>query len=284
MKRKWLWLLAGVPLVVGLVLARRLADKRPRLVARGLKVSEMAISPDGKRIVVQGNWSAKSRIIRLDDGSQVSIPSSSSAFFFSPDGTKLYQLNFEFEHQGESFHQTLVLYDADSGRVEGRFQFERGLNLYGALWRDGEVVAESPRQTWHFEAHGLRLSGTQKRQPARRNATLCPDGKTLYWRSEEERMSTTPMTLYFADLGSGKILWQGKLALVGGMPLGFSVDGRTVLFSDGKRKGEVIARDTRTGAEQWRLRGPQSSVLALAPDQSAVYEARGNGELWKWRR
>lgn len=284
MKRKWMLALATLPLIILLVFAWRLADKRPQLVARDLKVAELWISPDGKSIVTHGDWSPKSHIIRLDGGSQVSIPTSNSEFFFSPDGTKLYQLNFEFEPQGEKFHQTLVLYDAASGRREGRFQFARSVLLYGALWRDGEVVVESDRQTWHFEARSLRLLGTQKRNKlAQRIATLCPDGETIYWPIGQGKWNTSPYIWTFADLRTGRILWSDGPKPVDVTPVGFSGDGRIVLWSGGKSNGEVVARDTRTGVEKWRLRGPQSSVIALSPDASAVYEAR-DGKLWKWPR
>lgn len=62
MKRKWIWLLANVPLVFGFVLAKRLANKRPHLVARDIKISELIASPDGKYIIAQLHGS-KSQII-----------------------------------------------------------------------------------------------------------------------------------------------------------------------------------------------------------------------------
>ena len=288
MKRKRVWVLAALLLCVVFACAKWLANKRPLLVGSGLDISEMTVSPDGERIVVPDKWGMKSQIIRLVDSSRISIPISTSAsYFFSPDGTKLYQRNFylDFDEQGESFHHTLVLYDAASGRVEGRFQFKRGVNLYGAAWRDGEVVAESARQTWHLAPSTLQLTSTQPRQSPHHSASLCPDGQTLYWRGDwlngQARMGVNADTWSFADLNSGEILWNDPQRLG---PLGFSTDGRTVLFFDSRGESKIIARDTRTGAEKWRLRGPQSPIIALSPDQSAIYEARSNGELWEWPR
>ena len=278
-----MWGLAVVPLIAVLVFSWRLTNKRPHLVARGLSIAELTIAPDEKSIVVSENgWSQKSQIIRLDSGSRTSIPTSVSELFFSPDAKNLYQLNFEFERQNEKFHQTLVFYDAVSGRRKGRFQFDRGVLLYGATWRDGEIVVESDRQSWHFEAQSLRLIGTRTRNRlARRNATLCPDGETIYWSIGQGKWDTRPYIWTFADLRTGKILWSDGPKPADVAPVGFSPDGRVVLWPSGK--SEIVARDTRTGVEKWRLRGPRSSVVALSPDANAVYEAR-DGKLWKWPR
>lgn len=222
----------------------------------------------------------------MGDGSQISIPSGSSSFFFSPDGTKLYQLNLEFEHQSGSFHQALVLYDADSGRREGQFQFESGIIIYSATWREGEIIAQSSFQSWRLNSRNLRLLATQNQNSklVLPSIDLCPDGETLYWRIDKDNIGSKPHTWNFADRHTEKILWSDGPKFNGGAPSGFSVDGHIVLSAGGTPKGEVSARDVRTGKERWRLRGPQSSVLALAPGEGAVYEARPNGELWKWPR
>ena len=284
MKRKWVWALAIVPVVTAFIFAWRLADKRPRLVARGFKTAEVMIAPDGKKIVAFGGWSAHGQIVRLGDGSRTPL-SSGEPSFFSPDGSQLYQLNFEMENGGKGVHCTLVLCDADSGRKRARHQFESGVVLYGASWQGGEIVAESARQTWHLDARTLRIISTRKRafKLSPRNATLCPDGETFWFRDGENRIGM-PMIVKFVDLRTGQELWQAEPVMKRGTPLGFSGDGRTVLLSDNREPMEIIARHTRTGAEKWRMRGPQSFVLALAPDQSAIYEARTNGEIWKWPR
>ena len=285
MKRKWMWMLAVVSLFAGFVVAKRLADKRPRLVVRDVDASQLIFASDGTKMVARGNASAWSHIVDLSDGSQFSVPGDvNSRNFFAPDGAKLYQLNTEWENpNGGKFHDVLVVRDAHTGRTEGEFRFASGANLYGAWWHNNEIIVESPRQTWHFRARDLRLVGTQKQRRTQAYAILCPDGRTLYWLQTTDAMGATPDVWKFADLNSGKILWSDSK--FGSSMREFSVDGHTSLWSDNAEEQiEVVARDTRTGAEKWRLRGPQSSVVALSPDQSAVYEARPNGELWKWPR
>ena len=182
----------------------------------------------------------------------------------------------------DAFYNILLVRDANSGRIEGKFRFPRNAELYGVWWHEEEIIAESPYQTWHFEPRTLHLVSTQRQHRTqtwswRKQAycDLCPDGQTLHC-----------MRLYtreYIDLRTGKTLWkESNDSRKGGEnTVGYSANGRTVLMHKDK---DVIARDTRTGKEQWRLRGLQSSVIALAPDQSAIYEARQNGELWKWPR
>ncbi len=285
MKRKWMWAVATLPLVVGFVVAKRLVDKRPRVVARDVDASALIISRDEKRAVTRGNAAEWSHVIDLDDGSQFSIPGDiNSHNFFSPDGKKIYQLNTEWEHQGSAkFHDVFVVRDSASGHTEGQYRFASGADLYGIWWDGDEIIAESPRQTWHFKARSLRLVSTQKQHRAQKYAILCPDGQTIYWDHQTDSMGAAPNVWEFADLHTGKIQWS-ESRFGSGVPLEFSSDGRIVLWSGGVQQSEIIARDTRNGTEQWRLRGPQSDVIALSPDQSAIYEARPNGELWKWPR
>ncbi len=288
MKRKWMWALAALPLVLGLVVAKRLADKRPRLIARGLDISGVTISPDGKRIIVRGDKGVKSQVIHLDNGPQFSIPGdANSHFFFSPDATKIYQLNTEWEKPETKqhvavFHKELEVRDAYSGRLKGQFRFANDANLYGVTWQSDELIAESPRQTWHFDLGTLRVRNIQKQNRTQAHADLCPDGRTLYWLTSG-KMHALSNAWEVADLNTGKILRNG--AKFGETIIQFSADGHTALWFRYDGKGyEVVARDTRTGIEKWRLRGPQSPAIALSPDESALYEARPNGELWKWPR
>ena len=284
MKRKWIWSLAALPLIIFWVVAKPLADKRPQLVARDVDATGLVISPDQSKALARGI--AATHIVNLKDGSQISIPGNdNSRNFFSPDGKEIYQLSTEREKQHpDKYRDSLVVRDADSGRAQGQFQFANNANLYGVWWHGNEIIAESPRQTWHFDANTLRLLNAQPQHRTLQNralqsVTLCPDGKT---GAKIEEFGTD--FYKFFDLDSGKMLW--KLSNEEAMPSQFPPDGAVVLTQKilTRNIGDFIARDLRTGAEKWRLRGPQSSVLALAPDESAIYEARENGELWKWPR
>ena len=177
--------MAVVPLIVGFVLAWRLAEKRPRLVARGFNVVDLVISPDGKRAVGQSNGATLNHVVDLDDGFQSSIAGNYSRNSFSPDGKKIYQLNTEWENpKSREIYDVLVLCDADSGRTKNQFRFASGANLYGVWWHSNELIAESPRQSWYFDARTLRLIRTEKQRRTQTYAFLCPDGQTLYWDGE----------------------------------------------------------------------------------------------------
>ena len=286
MNRKWMGALAALLVVGAFVFAKSLADKRPRLVARDVDASDLVISPEGKRLVANANGANSSHVIDLENGlqfsiSNVSYPRSS----FSPDGKKIYQLNTEWENpNSQKIYDVLVLWDAYSGRKEGQFRFASGDNIYGAWWSGNEIIVESAQRTWHFEARTLRLKTVQKQYRKATYAVLCPDGQTFYWNGEAEAKGEKPGFTEFADLRTGKMLWIWSQPDCDTL-LGFSVDGGTVFGMSGlENQHEIVARETRTGKEKWRFRGPQYTVMALAPDESAIYEARPNGELWKWPR
>ena len=287
MKRKGILVVAVLPLVIGLFVAKRLADKRPNVVTHGVGFKSakfLAISPNGERMFVwpyvapsDPNHDSSAQIVSLCDGSRVDVPVDSLdsdwfGAFFSSDSQRIYQLSFHNDMIGDK-GVDLVRISARDGRKKKEFLFAEVNEFYGFYARGNEVIAESPHRTWHLNANHLQILTlqTRNRSPDLDYGLLCPDGKTVmkpnYYPDE------------FRDLETGKLLWR----LPEEIPQNpkFSPDGRTLLT---QKNGEVIARDTRTGIEKWRLRGPQSSVLALAPDESAIYEARENGELWKWPR
>ena len=278
MKRKWIWGLAIVPLIIGFIVAKSLADKRPRLVARGVNAKNlsMSISPDGKWLYTAG------RTIEVAGNASFQFPLSETDFdgptFFCENGTRLCQFSYEIPPCGfgVSCHSVLSLRSARSGKVISRFDFpdsDSTINVYGASLQGNEIVVESQQKTWRFQVKNLRFLSLQKRQRTLPAAGLCPDGKTLY------RGVIATKTLEFRDLHTEKLLWTIPQEISRSPQ--FSFDGALFLM---RKKGEIIAYDTRTGKENWRFHGPQSSAIALSPDQSAIYEARPNGELWKWPR
>lgn len=283
MKRKWIWGLAALPLIVGLVFAKALADKRPQLVLRGKNITALTISPDGKKALARDRNLESSWLIKLEEGQPYLIEGSAdSVNCFSPDGKKIYQLVTKlFSDNPSVFHRALVVTDVYMNRKEGEFGFAPDATPYGVWWHDSEITVESASLTWRFEASSLKLKSTQKHNRPQRSATLCPDGQTIYWPVVSQTRNPKLSAWNFADLQSGKVLWSRPKNQT---LAGFSVDGRTVLWSNGDANVGVMAHDTRTGREKWRLRGPQSDVLALSPDEKFVYEARQNGELWKWPR
>ena len=86
MKRKWVWGLAALPLVIGLVVAKPLADKRPKLVARGFEASALKFSPNGKLLFAQFAAERFGKGIVLSDKSRFKTPefnNLATAFFFT---------------------------------------------------------------------------------------------------------------------------------------------------------------------------------------------------------
>ena len=279
MKRTWMWGLAALPVVVGLVFAQALADKRPRLVARGVVTSFLKFSPDGRLLFAHSPAQTFGVTIALKDGSRTQIPGdyNPETAFFSSDSRRIYEIFSlsEVNMEGIDVYYRIVGHDARDGKSATKFAFPSTGLLEDAYVRGDQIVVESSAKIWYLNARDMKVTGAQSRKQHLSSVhLLCPDGQTVCRRNQ------VPTDVWeFVDLPTGKLLWKLPLDDTG-YPI-FSSDGRLTLRKSGD---QVIARDTRTGAEKWRLRGPQSSVIALAPDQSALYEARENGELWKWPR
>ena len=285
MKRKWLWALVALPLIVGFVFAKRLADKRPQLMARGIDGSNMLISSDGEWLFAPLEISdfVTGRLFGFDGQPLKFAPSHDSRPGVLTSIAALHRINVDGKSRQKSeatleevsFYAGEVKLGATKKPDKKRFIFPgRDEDLYGVCVRDGEIIVESRLDTWHLNAKNLHVLREQKRQRALSHATLCPDGKTLFYDLDSEK------GIYqFSDIETAKPLWKRQFGAR--YNLRFSLDGRLLVTSE---NGVVIARDTRTGVEKWRLRGPQSPYIALAPDESAIYEARKNGELWKWPR
>ena len=296
MKRKRIWVLAVVPLIVGFVFAKQLADKRPQLVARDVFADAgLIFSGDEQRFAAVRDESAYQRISAQIVGNfgaeriEVLTDSIDPFLFFSPDGKWIYQLDLDsyygstndmgMDYRNPRPDEKIGLVGRNGldnqSRATIRFTFPGPQkDFYGAYLFDHEIVVESREKTWYLDANNLRILNTQVQKRSLTSVHLCPDGKTLY-----RRVYGHTDFWEFLDLPTEKTLW--KLPDDNsGFPK-ISGDGRLSLRIE---QGEVVARDTRTGVEKWRLRGPQSGVIALAPDQSAIYEARPNGELWKWPR
>ena len=300
MKRKWMLSLAALPLIVGLVVAKSLADENSRLVARDIFAdAKLIFSADEKRVLAVRDESAYGRIsaqiVELPGESRVEVLTDSiDAFlFFSPNGQWVYQLDLDSyygstDDLGMDYRRPtpdekigIVGRDAlhDQSKATIRFTFPGSdKDFYGAYLHGREIIVESRQRTWHLDANDLQILSSQPRKRKLTYVRLCPDGETLCHRVYRKVDNGTDFW-EFLDLKTGKPLWKMPDDNTGFPQL--SSDGQLLLKN---KNGEVIARDTRTGAEKWRFRGPQSSVVALSPDQSAVYEARENGELWKWPR
>ena len=300
MKRKWIWALAVVPLIAGLVLAKRLADKRPRLVAhlktsvpvgggtsRAIHATNLFISPDGSRLFVRYLGEGFGDGVALTTGSvsRMPDPDIQHDVLFSADGRHFYHLDscrFDVSAKQDHRCQALSLFDARSGVLQKQFVIPKTAhvaykNFYGTALAQGQLVLEGRGHTWRLDPNDLRVVGVYPNQHTLRMGHFCSDGKTLSLL--QINRANNALTAQFFDLQSEKLLWQ--MPLEENWKFATSSDGRIALSLEHR---VVISRDLRTGAEKWRLPGPQSHVLAVAPDQSAIYEARANGELWKWPR
>ena len=285
MKRKWIWGLAALPLVVGLFVAKRLADKRPRLVARNIDGTNLLVATDGEWLFAKYNDSTSTtgRVIGFDGKLLEFARPSDSRLCVLASIAALYRINVDRESRkkSEATLEELSFYTGESnfGATENpdkeRFIFPgRDEDLYGVCVRGREIIVESRLNTWHLDAKNLHIISVQKRNRSLSHATLCPDGKTLF-----HDLDSAKGIYEFADIETAKPLWKRQLGAL--YNLRFSLDGRLLITS---KNGLVIARDVRSGTEKWRLLGPQSPYVALSPDQSAIYETRANGELWKWPR
>lgn len=61
----------------------------------------------------------------------------------------------------------------------------------------------------------------------------------------------------------------------------FSPDSRFVVSFD-KERNLCLARDARTGAPLWQIKGPRPLVFAFSPDGKTLAEARHDGQILLW--
>ena len=311
MKRKWILAVAVLPLVIGLIVAERLSDKHPRVVVakpladkrprvvvhlttsvpvgggtKRIYATELFMSPDGKKLFVRYNSERFGQIIALDTGSVTQLPDSNGNYnvFFSTDSRNLYQMEGYSPAPSAkeiSGREAFSLRDARTGALKSRFvDFKpTGLiltgegALYGAALHQKRIVLGLGERTIFLDPGNLQILGTNRNKGVFKNdGWLCAGGEIFYSHSATQAVD-------FFDLQTKKLLWQ--LPLNADWKFAISSDGHLVVTPE---RGFVVARDLRTGQEKWRFRGPRSQVLTVTPDQSAIYEARESGELWKWPR
>lgn len=287
MKRKWIWALTALLLSVGFVLVKRVADKRPRvmardvetptlvvspiaderaiLVARDVEASLLEVSPDGQLLFAHSEAQQSATVIGLKEDLRVVIPVDYNpvSAFFSADSRRIYEIynQPDVNADGIDVHFRISGHDARTGKSAREFVFPLSENIYGAYARGTEILVESKQKTWRLDERTLRVLGTRPQKRTTFDETLIPDGKTLFTLDAQHN------TFKFKDLITHKLLWQIRDNEWNSV---FSPDGRTVLT---QKNNEIVARDTRTGDEQWRLRGPQSSVVALSPDEKTLYRS-----------
>lgn len=246
--------------------------------ARDIAATDLTISADGTQLFARDNSQHFGQVLNLQHGSRANVRASDFNFtpIFSADKTRIYQLQVNVNmNNGKPWDipPALLAHDINSGKIKAIFDFSSEEDhFYGAFLQGDIVTVESKNKTWHLDSRNLQIISVEKQNRPVTYAILCPDSRTLY-----DVVTGDDARWEFTDLESGKLLWQKRT----GALAGFSVNGQDCLWQE---DGEVIVCDTRTGAEKWRLRGPQSAVLALSPDENAVFEARSDGKLWRWPR
>lgn len=194
MKRKWIWVVAAAPLVVGLVFAKRLADKRPRLVAldvdtsalvispvadnpailmaRDIYASLLEVSPDGQLLFAHSEAQQSATIIVLKNDSRSVIPADYNpvSAFFSADSRLIYEIynQPDVNADGIDVHFRISGHNARSGKSAREFVFPLSENIYGAYARGTEIIVESQQKTWRFDERTLHVLGTR---PQKRTAS-----------------------------------------------------------------------------------------------------------------
>ena len=305
MKRKWLFAATLSVLVGAFIMAKNLSDKRPRFFASIPHAVQLTFSPDGRKLFVQ---QAEDRGEIIDVASKertniAGVQPLSHRFFFAPNNEDIMQFclagHETMNFATSEFNVTVVepricAYGGSYGK--DLFTFSLPTDCYGAYLRNGEIVCESRTSTStrncdSYSYAGGILSTTPRKRvlagPAFASggihpddetivgAALVPDGKTL-WTYRNGKYQ-------FWDLNTQKPLW--TLASYGSANIeevpAFqpSLDGRLILA---QKDRSIVAYNTRTGTEQWRVFGPQSLAFALSPDERTIYEARTDGQIWVW--
>ena len=233
------------------------------------QVMDLAISPDGKRIVT-GSFDATVRVWDVETGKQLHVMEGHRgavmALAISPNGRQALSGGAD---------QVLRLWDLESGRQLRQFEGHGDWIFAIAFTPDGRRVSPPAAGATASAPAPTRTSGsaTWRRAPCSRGGTAIPLSSTRLpsrpmagWCCR--RPPTEPRRLW--DIATGKQLHrftsQPELAL----QAVFSPDGRSAIVTS---EGHLIrVFDVKDGKEQLQLRGHGEKVdsLAVSPDSRTL--------------
>ena len=290
MKRVWMLVSAGTLFMASVVATGRIVNQEAHHIPRILGTQLLVFSPDGKKLVTMGEsgtdvWDTQTYVHLSHCSTRYTgynFLYLSDHFLFCPlvkDDTEVHNdLGQTYTDPGFG-PWNLWRVNTLTAKEDFDFKFasqepQKDVDFYGVRVDVNEIVCESRLETRVLEAQNGQVIRVQKQHRTVINAQLVPDGKTLC-QSNGSDLSR----LFFFRMNDGKRLWKWNTGVFLVSPH-FSQDGHLVMVF---KNGMVVARDTQTGKETWRLRGLQSEVFALTPNGHALYEARRDGQIWSWR-
>jgi uncharacterized protein (TIGR03067 family) len=258
---------------------------RDSLNADGNKWLAMALSPDGKYVLVAGTTEAtegkgdearkvEAGVMALYSAGLKSVWHEASespvrAVAFSPDGKYA---------AGACDDGVVLIRDAENGktlRAPGRRQFGRLTAV--AFSPDGKTLAiggndskvrlidvNTGVEVRSFGGHTVKVTTVQ----------FSPDGRTLLTAGDD--------TVYFSEVASGNDLRRFEVGTEGARSAAFSPDGKLIVTGGGT--GRVVLWDAATGKELSRKEGHKGPVygLAFSPDGKMVVTAGADGDVRGW--
>jgi uncharacterized protein (TIGR03067 family) len=272
----------------GLVLAwdRGAAKERIRAKTDGTKYLALAVSPDGKRVLIGGTMDAikgKGDEARKVDAGVMALytedfkevwhevhDSGVRAVAFSPDGKRV---------AAACDDGSVLIRDAETGKALRAPGHGRGHGALAAVAfsPDGKLVAAggADKTVWLWDvATGKEVRSFGGHAAKVTVVQFSPDGRTL--------LTAGGGTVYLSDVAAGTDLRRFEAEPEGAHAAAFSPNGKLIVAAgpDGRLRGWQAA----TGEGPWSVTADKKGVTAVAfsPDGETLATAGADGEVRLW--
>ena len=268
----------------GRVWAWDVATRKERITSKtdGTKYLALAISPDGKRVLIGGTTEGKGDDARKVDAGVIAVytehfkevwhevnDAGVRAVAFSPDGKRVAAAcdnGFVLVRDAETGKAIVTLGRRQDGPLtavafspDGKLLAAGGADKSVSLW---DVA--TGKEVRSFGGHAVNVTTVQ----------FSPDGRTL--------LTASGGTVYLSDVAAGTDLFRFEAGTEGAHAAAFSPNGKLIVAAG--PEGQLRGWQATTGQGPWSIMTTKKGVNAVAfsPDGETLATAGADGEVRLW--